>query len=780
MQYRVNYDNMRTYDKGEPTRFYTGTQIMEEEGVTTGYIVEACIIWADGNNPVNGQEVGFDMQINEAKNGSRVSMITIFDGTFTAWEHPNLFGKLILQGKADGDTSGINPYSLFNYIDTVKAMDLSLYLNRDSIAAPLARAEEVAGNPDSTQAEIDEAFANLRAAVYALDDGSGFKMPGALPLVHELLDPFTFRDESRVTSLDEWILRQKEISELYQYYMYGVKPDPSGETVTYEFVDEYTGANTWGFPIHKVRKANQDFIQITVSKEGRTGTFVAEATYPAEISTAGGSQEITGKAAPIHDGGYPVLIVIGSLGANVKQYLNDNGFAVIEYSNGAVAADDASRTGAFYDVYPYGRSWREQTGVLMAWGWGVSKIIDVLEIDSTAGQHLNISPINTMVTGISRNGKAAAVAGAFDSRVKITVPGCSGAGGMASFRYDSAGKTYNYSYLEKHELTDQQGMDAGTATWQGYQKDPNHLVGNNEQLSNLQAGGEAHWFNDKFLEFSSRYQLPFDQHYLAALTAQEGRYFFITGEIVGGDWTNPAAMYVSYLAAQNVYDSLGISDNLAIHLHAVGHAFTLEDTKYLVDFANFHLYNKTGGNMDLGQLKTSIFEKPENYDPYFDVIKSNKGPDLTRKVVYSETFDGAIPDTISATSGTSLSIDTIGSNKVLRVDKADNDGYITIALTSVTGPAIIANPVPGSKITIKVSMMYDEDTDVPVGFIRGIIDSNGPSEESTFETVPGENRGRWVTFDIVHTLADDKDAYIILKCMNVNSYYIDNIIVTRN
>jgi hypothetical protein len=57
-------------------------------------------------------------------------------------------------------------------------------------------------------------------------------------------------------------------------------------------------------------------------------------------------------------------------------------------------------------------------------------------------------------------------------------------------------------------------------------------------------------------------------------------------------------MNVTYLAVQNIYDSLGISDNIGIHLHATGHALTLEDTKYLVEFCNKNLYGVVDGKMN--------------------------------------------------------------------------------------------------------------------------------------------------------------------------------------
>ena len=45
----------------------------------------------------------------------------------------------------------------------------------------------------------------------------------------------------------------------------------------------------------------------------------------------------------------------------------------------SIAADNNRHTGLFYDLYPYGEDWKEQTGELLAWSWGISRIIDALE-----------------------------------------------------------------------------------------------------------------------------------------------------------------------------------------------------------------------------------------------------------------------------------------------------------------------------------------------------------------------------------------------------------------
>lgn len=789
--YRVNFDNLRTYDSGDKTRFYSQTKVTDD-----GYIVEACITWDGAVTPANGLEMGFDAQINAATNGGRDTTITIFDTTGNSYQNPSLFGKMVLEGKVADAVSGTNPYSLLNYIASVKEIYLDAYINATVIDAPLAAAVEVAGNPASTQEEIDNAFQTLMAAVDTLDDGSGYTKPSAMPKLPAMPDVFTMMNGSKVTTMANWNARKSEISGLYQYYLYGVAPDTSGETVTSEFLNSYTATgwyndgSGWKNGPHDVAAAaNQKFIRINVEKGGKTVDFMATATFPSTKDVNG----VVTITPPTH-GTYPVMIEIGSLGASQKQYLNDHGYAVIEYSNTEIAADDLSRTGDFYTLYPYGQSWETQTGVLLAWTWGVSKILDVIDADAAGAKNLQISPVNTMVNGVSRNGKSAAVAGAFEPRIKMTIPSSSGEGGLANFRYTSSGKSYNYSSLELSEFVDFDGSDKGT--WQNYQNNPMHTVGANESLTNIQAGGEGQWFNDNFQGFTSPEQLPFDQEFLVALATASDRYYYMTSEVNGSDWLNAPGMYVTYLASQNIFDSLGISDNLAIHFHSTGHAFTLEDTKYLVEFADKSFYGVEDGLKDLNHIKdNTIFSLPVNRDPYFDTIAATNGPDLADTGLYTETFEGSLPSIVTAVSGAAISVGSSGTNHVLEVDQSAAS-YIVIPLVvtgsaisvsgsaiTVTGSALNVESVSGSAITVSVSMMYNEDAASTTGFEIGFIENTDGigtfiPMDTRDETWVGENKDKWIELNSTYTYIG-KDFYLYIKGNNLSTYYIDNIKVKK-
>jgi len=156
------------------------------------------------------------------------------------------------------------------------------------------------------------------------------------------------------------------------------------------------------------------------------------------------------------------------------------GVAVINFPNDEIAQqiNTGSRgIGKFYDLYGSGHS----AGALMSWAWGVSRLIDALETTPEA----EIDAARLGVTGCSRNGKGALVAGAFDEKILLTIPQESGSGGAASWRVSE------------------------------YQK----LSGKNVQTLS-QIVTENCWFRYSFSQYAySADELPFDHHSIEALCA---------------------------------------------------------------------------------------------------------------------------------------------------------------------------------------------------------------------------------------------------------------------
>lgn len=373
-----------------------------------------------------------------------------------------------------------------------------------------------------------------------------------------LPDPFTFADGRTVTNREELEARLDEMKLLYETEMYGTLPDPATETVTYAM--------------------DGDVMKVTVSCEGRSTTFDAKVTLP--------KNKVYEET--------PVLFVYFGLFPEQAAVAAERGYAVIGINVMEIAADSFPRAGKFYDVHPIRPEDTNQTGALLAWGWAFSKAIDALE--NGAAKELGLSCENILLTGVSRCGKSTAVAGAYDRRIRVVAPSCSGAGGMALYRYTSEGTSYDLTGVNRGE---------------------SYVYKQNEPLSCLQSDSEGHWFNDKFRTYASPEELPLEQYMLSALCARGGRYLVISGSYCDEDWVNAPAMWMNYLGSKPIFEAMGMADHLAVCLHETGHMVTVQDLKYLFDFCDYHLYGKQPTEQ-LGDLTTSLFALSQNRDEEFE------------------------------------------------------------------------------------------------------------------------------------------------------------------
>lgn len=165
----------------------------------------------------------------------------------------------------------------------------------------------------------------------------------------------------------------------------------------------------------------------------------------------------------------------------------------------------------------------EDWGALRAWAWGASRALDYFETDPAVDSR------RVGIAGVSRFGKAALLAMAFDTRFAFALVGSSGAGGAKPFRRDFG-----------------------------------------EALENLAGPGQYHWMAGNFLKyaaaeatFGSRNasDLPVDTHMLIALCAP--RLTFISyGTPEKGDppWVDQRGSFMAAVAAGAVYRLLGARD----------------------------------------------------------------------------------------------------------------------------------------------------------------------------------------------------------------------------
>jgi hypothetical protein len=310
------------------------------------------------------------------------------------------------------------------------------------------------------------------------DDGADCPVPatGQAPSRPLLPDPFLGLDGTRVATASDWRCRRAEIRELAERSLYGHKPPkPASVTGT-------VSATT---------------ITVNVSDQGRSAGFSARVELP------GGS------------GPFPAVIVYGGSGADTGT-IKASGVAVISYDPYTVGKEGTprgSKQGAFYSVY--GSS--STTGLLMAWSWGVSRIIDVIE--QSGGTLLKAGA--TGVTGCSRFGKGAFVAGAFDQRIALTMPIESGTGGVPAYR----------------SIPQESGA---------------------QPLSSAYA--EQPWLGDAFGPYTGNPgALPVDTHEIVGMVAPRGLFIMENPHV---DWLGARSGSVAALGGAEIYNALGAGGDI--------------------------------------------------------------------------------------------------------------------------------------------------------------------------------------------------------------------------
>jgi hypothetical protein len=162
-------------------------------------------------------------------------------------------------------------------------------------------------------------------------------------------------------------------------------------------------------------------------------------------------------------------------------------------------------------------------GSLRAWGWGASRGLDYLLTQSTVDAN------RIGIEGVSRYGKAALVAMAFDERFAMVLIASSGEGGVSPYRREFG-----------------------------------------ETSENLASSGAYHWMAGNFLKYSADESsfgskkpsdMPVDSHQLIALCAP--RLTFVSyGVPEKGDalWLDQQGSFMATIAAQPVFRLLGAKD----------------------------------------------------------------------------------------------------------------------------------------------------------------------------------------------------------------------------
>lgn len=408
-----------------------------------------------------------------------------------------------------------------------------------------------------------------------------FKKAAELPSINELPDPFLKPDGSRVGSVEEWDEQRVYLKELMAHYLYGHRPEnvgmATGEVVharlaydgkaLAEDVLISAGRNKEvKFLAHIIRPITDHVVPVMVlTQNGQL------AEMPKEVTDAL-PETIWNK----YTGPWGCIIE--------EEIVCERGYAIVEFNGNQLAYDGPEGLhGPAASAFPE-CDW----GVIAIWSWGHSCILDYLSTTDWADKDKFVA------TGHSRFGKTALCAAIYDERYAVCAPTGSGCGGSGCFRFmgsrlgeglgpcetagsmndllchfwsENFGEFGNRIYSHTRS-TFPEGVDQWTRFLTYY--------GHKEALNML---GKT--YNEDLL--------PFDMHFAKALIAPRG---LVTSDAMSDAWANPFGIHVTWRAAQEVFDFLGVPENNAMYFREGGHFFDKMDWWAVADFCDKYFYEK--------------------------------------------------------------------------------------------------------------------------------------------------------------------------------------------
>lgn len=239
----------------------------------------------------------------------------------------------------------------------------------------------------------------------------------------------------------------------------------------------------------------------------------------------------------------------------------DRGYILAGFDKTQLMHDGKGNNEQAKEAYP-SYTWN----AIRIWAWGHSLLASYLLTRD------EVDPARLVAAGHSRGGKAALAAAACDERFSVCAPINSGAGGCGCFRF----------------LGGRNGLT--------------------QDVSTVESMGRVmhafpHWWTAAFSNFGDpespnamgcEDRLPFDLHILKALIAPRS---LISCEGLDDTWANPYGSYLTWKAAQPVYDLLGVSDRNRIFYRKGGHCFGAEDWHAVLDFCDEIYDGKNNGGL---------------------------------------------------------------------------------------------------------------------------------------------------------------------------------------
>jgi len=518
----------------------------------TGYVIEAGVYLADFGF-IGGEQVGFDVVVYGAADNNLANVMLLSSESDIGENMTAGYATLTLTAPdaAAWENRPVDRYVLSSLIQDAQTLPRGIWA--DESALDIALTAALAVPADADRATVDAAAAQLDTAIAGMrhvDPVRNLPDPADIAPTKNLPDPYTFLDGTEVTA-ENWPERADEIIYMSQYYEWGIMPEDPDE-VTAIYTPE---TNT---------------ITVTVTDEGKTVSFNAYLVLPPE-----GKDYFT-------EGKFPLMMTIDwgwwtfGWGMLDEPYYSSQGYAQVKFTYTDVAADALIPGGIFYELYPHDASVYGDRGTSIAWAWGASRVLDALEYldknDPNLAGKLDLTRIG--VTGSSRLGKTALVAGMLDERFGVTAPMQSGSGGVGAYRYVPFYTQYSWA----------SAPSAGTEVLP-------HRVRNQPHNHNLMLRYfmDDRWFGENWPDDLLGTRLPYDKNLVAASFAPRGLYIICSNN---DDSNNPYGDSISYEGAKPVYEWLGAADNLAldVSMENVGHATAASQYTRLVEFMNRYFY----------------------------------------------------------------------------------------------------------------------------------------------------------------------------------------------
>lgn len=390
--------------------------------------------------------------------------------------------------------------------------------------------------------------------------------------VRTLENPLQFADGRAVTSVESWRERRAEILGLFAREMYGTMP-PKPATMVTELLDERISMS--GFANRRLERMyfsadkSGPFIDWLVLRprfvQGKTPVVLF-------LNSIGAIQLLPDKDLTFADG---FVEMNGNTNALMKRAETLRGQWCDPNNRSHWSAMDilvrgySIMTACYHDIAPdpskkeeRATTWRRRcfdlwpkdidTKSLMAWAWGLCRGLDLAE------REYGIDATRAVVTGCSRLGKAALLAGAYDERFAVVAPNQTGKGGVP--------------------LTRQKGGETIATEKSSF----------------------PHWYKDSYLAYAGRdAEIPYDQHLLLACVAP--RRLLVTG--FDQPWFNTPSEYLACQAAGPVWEFLGkegfpkcpyppdydtscIGKDIGYVHRTEQHGLSPYDWKWILDFAD--------------------------------------------------------------------------------------------------------------------------------------------------------------------------------------------------